>query len=346
MSDVPDPITLAAVQLHVTEGTFASRETFERAVRAPLREADANVDLGPDSLVAYPEDVGLLTVLLGKGDLLADAETLADGVGAYIRAHPLAVGYRRLRHRASWPRALFIAEQERMADAYFETFSGLAGEFSTYLVAGSGAFTGRTLRERVPAGIPGRPAAADHRVYNASVVFGPDGRVAGVQRKTHLLDIEGTDGLDLSAAPESELVTIPTALGELGVAVCFDAFHDGVLSRLEAGGADILVQPTANPEHWEPWQQAEWLEGCPDAVRDRPFAYGVNPLLVGRVLDLPFEGQSAVLGARGTDESADERDVPGYPDAEPRREFLALSDSPTEGAVVTAEVPHPERASR
>lgn len=337
MSEVPDAVTLAAVQLHVTEETFASRETFERAVRAPLEAVDAETGLGPDSLVAYPEDVGLLTVLLDKGDLLADAETLEEGVSAYIRAHPFAVGYRKLRHRASWARALFLAEQERMADAYFGTFSEAAEEFSTYLVAGSGGFTGRTLRERVPAGVPGRPTDADSRVYNASVVFGPDGRVAGIQRKTDLLDIESAEGLDLSAAAADDLVTIPTALGEVGVAVCLDAFDDEVLARLEAMGADILVQPTANPERWEPWQQTEWLAGCPDAVRDRSFAYGVNPMLVGQVFDLPFEGQSSVLGKSG------DGDGRRYPDAQSRREFLALADSPTEGAVVSAEVPHPER---
>jgi hypothetical protein len=68
-------------------------------------------------------------------------------------------------------------------------------------------------------------------------------------------------------------------------------------------GADVLLQPDANPGRWtgsgseDPWQPLEWMSSAWRAVADPTvrFRYAVNPMMVGNLADLPFDGQSAIL---------------------------------------------------
>jgi hypothetical protein len=71
-------------------------------------------------------------------------------------------------------------------------------------------------------------------------------------------------------------------------------------------GVDTLIQAEANPGRWAAnggggyWQPLEWMSSAWRAVADPTvrFRYAVNPMLVGNLLDLGFDGQSAIL-ARG-----------------------------------------------
>lgn len=341
----PERVTLVAGQLSVGPERLTDEATYRTAVGDLLARADESVGLGPDALVALPEDVGLLTVLFGKADLLSEAPSLAGAIERYVRRNLPRVGWKRLSEGASWARAVLLAHQDRMAETYFDLYPSLAREYGVYLVAGSGAFTDATLAEHVPADAPGAPSrpADDRRVYNVSVVFAPDGRAIGVQRKVRLIDLEGPDGLDLVPAPVDRLRVVPTRLGALGVLVCFDAFHDGPLDAVESRGADVLVQPAANPVEWVPWQQRDWLRGSPTAVEERSFTYAVNPMLNGRVLDLLFAGQSSVSAAPAL--AADLRDGGplGYPATDPHPSFVSLADGPRSNEFVAADLPHPDR---
>jgi len=63
-----------------------------------------------------------------------------------------------------------------------------------------------------------------------------------------------------------------------------------------------MIQAEANPGRWAgtgsagQWQPQEWLESAYRAVADPTLhvRYTVNPFLVGNLLDLPFDGQSAI----------------------------------------------------
>jgi hypothetical protein len=71
-------------------------------------------------------------------------------------------------------------------------------------------------------------------------------------------------------------------------------------------GVDTLIQAEANPGRWAAnggggyWQPMEWMNSAWRAVADPTvrFRYAINPMLVGNLLDLGFDGQSAIL-ARG-----------------------------------------------
>jgi hypothetical protein len=71
-------------------------------------------------------------------------------------------------------------------------------------------------------------------------------------------------------------------------------------------GVDTVIQAEANPGRWAgnggagDWQPLDWMGSAWRAVADPTvrFRYAVNPMLVGNLLDLDFDGQSAIL-ARG-----------------------------------------------
>ncbi|WP_324667838.1 nitrilase-related carbon-nitrogen hydrolase [Geochorda subterranea] len=127
-----------------------------------------------------------------------------------------------------------------------------------------------------------------------------------------------------------------TPVGRLGVAICLDAFQEPVVERLVSAGADILVQPSANPGPWTPEQQLDWRRSAWTAVRRWPqLRWGLNPMMVGELLGLRFEGQSSIVSAR--------RELwrPGGYEALRDEEggFVAVAPSATQEAVLVATVP-------
>ena len=337
----PPEINLVAVQMRVDESMFTSGDTFEAGLRSMMDLASEETELGSDTLVVFPEDIGLLTVLFGQGDTLSTARGLEDGMEKVIRSNLVSVGKNKLFHRVSWPRALFLTFGEGMAEAYFETFSTLAREYGVYIVGGSVALSDASMSPYVPDGIPGAPGEKERRnsadVYNAGAVFGPGGEVLGVTRKANLIELEGPGGLDLVPGDVEAVQPIPTSLGSIGLAICLDGFSPGVLDAL--GEADILAQPSANPVEWERWQQEEWLESSWTAVvQERRFPYAVNPMLTGNILDLSFFGQSSIV----VSDASREESVRGFKDLDDMPGFAAVASDDFEGEVISVRVPHPD----
>ncbi len=354
-----DRIQLVAVQMRWRLEDYATAERFAARVEGLMRQAAARLDPSLPALVVFPEDVGILTGLIGEGDALAGAATLEEAVERLARRHLTPVLWQRTRYGVSWPRAIFLARHEVMARTYFETFSAAARRHRVYLVAGSIPLPDYDLP--ADGSLPRSYRPRGTAVHNVSYVFGPDGRILGRQKKVHLLDLEGPAGLDLVPGRPEELTVIPTPLGRLGVAICLDAFKEDVLARLAEQGAEILVQPSANPAPWSPEQQADWLNGSWRAVAGADgagrFAYAVNPMMVGQVLNLGFYGQSAIFahpaalprsGALLRDEASpargagrDGQGALGYEAIGPRPGFLTVAPDAEGEAVLVVTVPHP-----
>jgi predicted amidohydrolase len=107
------------------------------------------------------------------------------------------------------------------------------------------------------------------RVYNTSVLIGPDGRTLAVYRKMHLFDIDlpGMEHLKESRAvlPGTEVVVADTDFGRLGLSICYDLRFPELYRRLARSGARILAIPSAFTErtgkdHWEVLLRARAIE--------------------------------------------------------------------------------------
>jgi len=108
------------------------------------------------------------------------------------------------------------------------------------------------------------------RVYNTSLVFGPDGQILARYRKIHLFDVGDVgDGFGYTesktVAPGDEAVVVDTPAARLGLSVCFDLRFPELYRRLADGGAELLLVPSAftrptGEAHWAHLLRARAIE--------------------------------------------------------------------------------------
>ena len=144
--------------------------------------------------------------------------------------------------------------------------AGLARELRITLLAGSVLETG------APGG----------RLFNSSVLFGPDGARLAVYRKMHLFDVEVGDGQtyreSAACAPGTEVVVAEAPLGRVGLSVCYDVRFPELYRAHSAAGAVLLTVPAAftlmtGKDHWEVLLRARAIENL---------AYVLAPAQQGR----------------------------------------------------------------
>jgi N-carbamoylputrescine amidase len=174
-----------------------------------------------------------------------------------------------------------------------ERLGALAQELGVVIVA--------SLFERRAAGL----------YHNTAVVLDTDGRIAGRYRKMHIPDDPGfyekfyfTPG-DLGFSP------IDTAVGRLGVLVCWDQWYPEAARLMALAGAELLLYPTAigwNPddpaaeqarqrEAWITIQRAHAVaNGMPVLACNRT---GHEPDPSGQTAGIHFWGSSFIAGPQG-----------------------------------------------
>ena len=163
-------------------------------------------------------------------------------------------------------------EEERIAGA--ESVEGptvsalreVARQRRIFVLAGS-------ISEKVDA--PGKTA-------NTSVLVADDGSIAAAYRKIHLFDVHIPDGARYAESetvvPGREPVVARTALGTIGLTVCYDLRFPELYRALSSQGAELLTIPAAftlftGKDHWEVLVRARAIENL---------AYVVAPAQVGR----------------------------------------------------------------
>ncbi len=155
----------------------------------------------------------------------------------------------------SWlgPEAERAENAEALDGATLSTLAELARSLKISLLAGS------ILELGAPGG----------RVYNTSVLFGPDGARLGVYRKLHLFDVEVGDGQtyreSAAVAPGTEVVVADSPLGKVGLSVCYDLRFPELYRRHAEAGAVLLTVPAAftlmtGKDHWEVLLRARAIE--------------------------------------------------------------------------------------
>ena len=86
--------------------------------------------------------------------------------------------------------------------------------------------------------------------HNTAVVLDSDGRLAGQYRKMHIPDDPGFHEKFYFTPGDQGFVPIDTAVGRLGVLVCWDQWYPEAARLMALAGAEILLYPTAIG--WDP----------------------------------------------------------------------------------------------
>ncbi|KKC30564.1 hypothetical protein CDSM653_00419 [Caldanaerobacter subterraneus subsp. pacificus DSM 12653] len=321
---------LVAVQWKWDVNDYASPTAFKNKLHSVMQDVVAQLDPNLPALVCFPEFIGLpLLFVDGDVDLLQNASTFADAIEALILRRWASVLAFMTWYGVGPVRALFLERSGAMQQAYLDAFKEVAATYNVYIVGGSIA-----MREVDGSG---NLIKDDNTCYNLSYFFGPDGKVLGWQKKVHLTPMEqykdekGNYGLDLNPGTLEELKVFSTPFGEVSIAICYDAFFQDVIQTLAARGGGILVQPSANPKEWDTWQQEDWLNGCWQATREpNGLNWFVNPMMVGLLKDITFEGQSSI----GVNASVGSGTQMNYMDLEPIEGFLAIAETKDQPEIV------------
>jgi N-carbamoylputrescine amidase len=99
--------------------------------------------------------------------------------------------------------------------------------------------------------------------YNSLVVFDADGRELGRYRKSHIPDGPGYEEKTFFAPGDTGFSSFDTAVGRIGVGICWDQWFPECARALTLHGADLLLYPSAigseptRPEldTQRPWQR-------------------------------------------------------------------------------------------
>jgi N-carbamoylputrescine amidase len=108
-----------------------------------------------------------------------------------------------------------------------ERLGALAAEYGLVIVG--------SLFERRAAGL----------YHNTAVVLDSDGRLAGVYRKMHIPDDPGYYEKFYFTPGDLGFVPVNTAVGRLGVLVCWDQWYPEAARLMAMAGAELLLYPTA-----------------------------------------------------------------------------------------------------
>jgi len=118
----------------------------------------------------------------------------------------------------------------------------------------------------------GRPVLS-----NAAVLFDRTGTVAGIYRKTHPITTE--DGaFENGITPGRDYPVFTTDFGRVGVQICWDMSYDEGWAALAAGGAELVVLPSASPQNVRPASHAQRFGYWVVSSTPRDNAAVFNPL--------------------------------------------------------------------
>ena len=271
------------------------------------------------NLLVLGEVLGLPAALVGRRGALARRARSSQMALTLLALAllPRALAYR-WRWRVTLPQALLLASTDALYRPFADTLSRLARRYRTHIVATT--LAPRVRRSTNPHDIArwGRPRADEvylpegPEVYNAALVFGPDGAMLGRVDKVRLTKSE-IGVLHLTPGKLEDVRVFETEAGRLGVAISLDAFTPDFLRHIDGLGAQIVVQPDANDQQWaapsatHPWQPAEWLNSVLGSIQPAYpcLRYNICAMQTGAFFDLTFDGQSTITAkSQATDTPA------------------------------------------
>jgi predicted amidohydrolase len=266
---------ILGIQFRIEEGDF-TKEGFENHVESFYNKTD------PGDIIVFPEDIGLLTAFR---DIKAK-----DVTGAMQEIYSMEkerVDYY-LNRGKEFVKALFLSIEERSLVEFYEFFSSLSREYSVYTI------TCNNMGE-------------NEGVYNTCFVFDTYGKEIFRQRKVHLTEMEISLSLDPGKLEDVRSFKIYDR--KFGIAISLDAFCPDYLFMIR--DAEFFIQPDANPGKWNSyigngrWQPEDWMDSSYYVAQRLPYVrYAINPMMVGNILDINFEGQSAIM------KKAEKEDLP------------------------------------
>ncbi|WP_268036781.1 hypothetical protein [Algoriphagus sp. PAP.12] len=242
---------LVGIQPYMEEADFVLQERYRNKLELYLAEAKKSNLIRTNTLVVFPENIGTWLILVDEKHSLATKNRLNEVKSTLIWSNifDFCLAYLRTDEEDRSMAAVYRMKAKNMAEAYYESFSGLARQFQTYIVAGSIILP--------------KPSVLDGEIYiditeplvNASFVFGPDGKIIG-----NPIIKEHSGGFDdlllsLSNIDNHEVLDLP--VGKTSILINQDAWFNETYQLIENSTPSIILNPSFSPginSMAEPWE--------------------------------------------------------------------------------------------
>ncbi len=180
--------TLIGVQPYMEIEDYFFQPRFKSKMKQYLDAASQQGLIADKTIIVFPENIGKWLVFLGEKHGIAEKESLDEAMKiiTYSNTFDFLLGLIKT-HEYEEDRTasgVFRMKAKNMAKAYFTTFSELAIESQTYILAGSIVLPG-------PSVIDGQLVVnLKDSLYNAAYIFGPDGKIVGEGTKNSITRLD------------------------------------------------------------------------------------------------------------------------------------------------------------
>ena len=271
------------------------------------------------NLLVFPENATLAAAFVGSRG--ADARAASDSLEGFlslIGPYDAPFQYYGERYPGTTPNARLVIALTDTLQRAFLTFSEIAKQYGVYVAVSS---------DFAPAELSDDPndvealadpdledvervfVATEGAAYNWGIYFGPDGEEIGRVAKSYLVPAEEvTLGLTHGSLEQALPVELPFA--RTGMVISKDAWMPGLLERLDALGAQVMLQPEAFSGWAVEEFEGDWL---PDIVRQSGwghtqrhagFRHNITPCIKGNLFELVFDCQSHVTNDTTPDDAS------------------------------------------
>jgi hypothetical protein len=307
--------SLVGIQPYMVVSDYFSQALFKEKMGIYLSEAKSRNLIKKKSLILLPEYLGTWLVLEGEKHSIASEKTLQDAMTVmvlsnlfqFVKSLPAAA---QAQDKAA--AAIFRMKARDMAKSYFSTFSELAKEYQTYIAAGSIILPGPSVENGILL------VDMDKPLFNASFIFGPDGKIVG-SPVLKAFPIESEQPF-LAAIDPSQLPTFDLPIGKTSLLICADSWYPEAYQTATSENAEVILVPsycTGNKTMEQLWlgysgypepagtnlqdiqliteRQAWEKYALPGKIKSTAAQIGMNVFLRGEFWDLGTDGQPLVV---------------------------------------------------
>lgn len=227
---------IVGIQPYMEVSDYFNQIIFKSKIRQYLTAASGNEFIRKNTLVIYPEYIGTWLLLLGEKHNIAEKGTFKEAMNTmmYSNAFDFFLGYLKTGKETNKKiSSIFRMKAKSMLQAYYDTFSELSLETKSYILAGSIVLP--------------KPRVVDGEIYlemngplyNASFLFGPDGKVVGNPILKAFLN--STEESYTSAGDPKDSQVFNLSVGNTSIMLCNDSWHSQTYQNAINASADIIL---------------------------------------------------------------------------------------------------------